>query len=207
VRYRSARSAGTLRAPRFRACVALVQRACPPIKRSSEATARAQQDQQIHEGKAMMSTGSAARDQWLAARRELWRGDTGAQRLGRAARGRRRAPGCASRRVRFDIGLRGAQDSGPLIRRARAATRHHFMLGPEFEAAARLPSIADGFNGFGLHLATWPMPLDCRLAGAAREAGRRTRRMGLTFSWASSVRRRPSTTLRGPKNGRRKKRD
>ncbi len=66
---------------------------------------------------------------------------------------------------------------------------YHFMFGPEFEAGCpSCSSIADGFNGFHVHLANRADANFVCISRAPLEKLRAyKRRMGWTFSWVSSL--------------------
>jgi predicted dithiol-disulfide oxidoreductase (DUF899 family) len=66
---------------------------------------------------------------------------------------------------------------------------YHFMFGPEY--AAGCPScsmIADGFNGFAVHLASHDVMLWAISRAPLAKLQSYKRRMGWTFPWASSFR-------------------
>src|SRR6201996_8904829 len=64
---------------------------------------------------------------------------------------------------------------------------YHFMFGPDYKAGCpSCSAIADGFNGFAVHLANHDVML-CAVSRAPLEKLQAyKRRMGWTFPWASS---------------------
>jgi len=128
------------------------------------------------------------REEWLAARRELLAAEKELTRRGdEVTRQRLELPW-----VRIDKDYAFDTDEGPasladLFRGRTQLLVYHFMLGPDF--AAGCPScsaIADGFDGFVVHLANHDVALTAvsRAPLAKIEAFRR--RMGWRFPWASS---------------------
>ncbi len=64
---------------------------------------------------------------------------------------------------------------------------YHFMFGPDYEAGCpSCSSIADGFNGFAIHLANHDVMLWAVSRAPIAELQDYKRRMGWTFPWASS---------------------
>ena len=132
------------------------------------------------------STGT--REEWLAARRELLQAEKELTRQSdEVARQRQELPW-----VRVDKTYRFETDEGSatladLFRGRSQLLVYHFMFGPDY--AAGCPScsaIADGFNGFVVHLANHDVML-CAISRAPLERLQEyKRRMGWTFPWASS---------------------
>jgi predicted dithiol-disulfide oxidoreductase (DUF899 family) len=129
------------------------------------------------------------REEWLAGRLELLRAEKElTRRTDELARQRRELPW-----VRIGKDYRFDTDDGPasladLFRGRSQLLVYHFMFGPGYTAGCPACSaIADGFNGFAIHLANhdvmlWVVsraPLD-KLQGYKR-------RMGWSFPWASSL--------------------
>ena len=129
------------------------------------------------------------RKDWLAARVELLaaekeftkRGDELAQR-------RRELPW-----VRIDKDYRFQTDKGSasladLFHGRSQLLVYHFMFGPDYTAGcATCSSIADGFNGFAVHLAHHDVLLMAVSRAPLAKIQAYKRRMGWTFPWASSV--------------------
>jgi predicted dithiol-disulfide oxidoreductase (DUF899 family) len=131
---------------------------------------------------------TGTRQEWLAARLELLEAEKElTRRSDELARRRRELPW-----VRIDKAYRFETDEGraalaDLFRGRSQLLVYHFMFGPDY--AAGCPScsaIADGFNGFAVHLAHHDVMLWAvsRAPLATLQAYRR--RMGWTFPWASS---------------------
>jgi predicted dithiol-disulfide oxidoreductase (DUF899 family) len=131
----------------------------------------------------------ANREEWLAARKELLAHEKEHTRLGDAlARQRRELPWVrVEKEYEFDTDD-GRKTLAQLFDGHPQLLVYHFMLGPEFEAGCpSCSSIADGFNGFHVHLAN---RADARLIAVSRaplgNLQAYKRRMGWTFAWASS---------------------
>jgi predicted dithiol-disulfide oxidoreductase (DUF899 family) len=128
------------------------------------------------------------REEWLTARLELLEAEKAHTRRGdELARWRQELPW-----VRVDKQYRFETEDGPasladLFRGNSQLLIYHFMFGPDFTAGCPACSaIADGFNGFVVHLANHDVTL-CAVSRAPLEKlqGYR-RRMGWSFPWASS---------------------
>ena len=64
---------------------------------------------------------------------------------------------------------------------------YHFMFGPDYEAGcATCSTIADGFNGFGVHLAHHDVTLAAVSRAPLAKLQAYKQRMGWSFPWASS---------------------
>jgi predicted dithiol-disulfide oxidoreductase (DUF899 family) len=129
------------------------------------------------------------REQWLAARRELLAREKAHTRRGdELARERRELPWVrVDREYTFDTDD-GTRTLAQLADGHAQMLVYHFMFGPEYEAGCPACSaIADGFNGFHVHLAH---RADTKLICISRAPLERLqaykRRMGWTFPWASS---------------------
>ncbi len=131
---------------------------------------------------------TGTREQWLAARLELLEAEKELT---------RRSDELAARRqqlpwVRVEKGYRFDTDEGSasladLFRGRSQLLVYHFMFGPDF--AAGCPScsaIADGFNGFAVHLAHHDVVLSAVSRAPLAKLQAFKRRMGWTFPWASS---------------------
>jgi len=132
---------------------------------------------------------TATREQWLAARLDLLDAEKAlTRRSDELARQRQELPW-----VRVDKAYRFDTDAGraslaDLFGGCSQLLVYHFMFGPDY--AAGCPScsmIADGFDGFAVHLANH----DVTLAAVSRAPLARLQaykqRMGWTFPWASSL--------------------
>ncbi|WP_394824946.1 DUF899 domain-containing protein [Pendulispora albinea] len=129
------------------------------------------------------------REQWLAARLELLEAEKEAtRRSDELARQRRQLPW-----VRVDEAYRfetddGTASLGDLFRGRSQLLVYHFMFGPDWEAGCPSCSmIADGFNGFAVHLANHDVMLWAVSLAPLPKLQAYKRRMGWTFPWASSL--------------------
>ena len=115
---------------------------------------------------------TGTREEWLAARLELLEAEKElTRRSDELARRRQELPW-----VRIDKEYRFETDEGSasladLFRGRSQLLVYHFMFGPDYTAGCpSCSSIADGFNGFAVHLANHDVMLCGGVAGAAREA-------------------------------------
>jgi predicted dithiol-disulfide oxidoreductase (DUF899 family) len=129
------------------------------------------------------------RAEWLAARKELLTREKEHTRKGdELARKRRELPWVrVEKEYTFDTDD-GQRTLTQLFDGHSQLLVYHFMLGPEFEAGCpSCSSIADGFNGFHVHLAN---RADASFFAVSRAPLQKLqaykRRMGWTFPWASS---------------------
>jgi predicted dithiol-disulfide oxidoreductase (DUF899 family) len=133
------------------------------------------------------STGS--REEWLAARIKLLKDEKELTRRGdELARRRQELPW-----VRIDRDYRFDTDEGKaslvdLFRERSQLLVYHFMFGPDYKAGcATCSTIADGFNGFAVHLAHHDVTLSAVSRAPLAKLQAYKRRMGWTFPWASSM--------------------
>ena len=131
---------------------------------------------------------TGTREDWLAARLELLEAEKElTRRSDELARRRQELPW-----VRIDKQYRFETDEGSasladLFRGRSQLLVYHFMFGPDY--AAGCPScsaIADGFNGFAVHLANHDVMLWAVSRAPLAKLQAYKRRMGWTFPWASS---------------------
>ncbi|KWV58388.1 thioredoxin [Bradyrhizobium macuxiense] len=136
----------------------------------------------------MTSHQIGTREQWLAARLDLLQAEKDLTRRSDAlARQRQALPW-----VRIDKDYRFDTDNGSasladLFRGRSQLLIYHFMFGPDY--AAGCPScsmIADGFNGFAVHLAHHDVMLSAVSRAPLPKLQAYKQRMGWTFPWASS---------------------
>jgi predicted dithiol-disulfide oxidoreductase (DUF899 family) len=134
-----------------------------------------------------MST-KGTREEWLAARRELLAAEKEHTRRGdELARQRQSLPW-----VRIDKEYAFDTDDGEasladLFRGRTQLLVYHFMLGPDFKAGCpSCSAIADGFDGFAVHLAHHDVMLTAVSRAPLANIHRYKQRMGWTFPWASS---------------------
>jgi predicted dithiol-disulfide oxidoreductase (DUF899 family) len=128
------------------------------------------------------------REEWLAARLGLLKEEKElTRRSDELARRRQELPW-----VRVDKAYRFETDEGSasladLFRGRSQLLVYHFMFGPDY--AAGCPScsmIADGFDGFAIHLANHDVTLSAVSRAPLAKLQAYKRRMGWTFPWASS---------------------
>lgn len=132
---------------------------------------------------------TGTREEWLAARLELLEAEKElTRRSDELARRRQELPW-----VRIDKEYLFKTDEGSasladLFRGRSQLLVYHFMFGPDYAAGCpACSSIADGFNGFAIHLANHDVML-CVVSRAPLEKLQAyKRRMGWTFPWASSL--------------------
>jgi predicted dithiol-disulfide oxidoreductase (DUF899 family) len=130
--------------------------------------------------------GSAS--EWLAARLELLEAEKElTRRSDEVARRRQELPW-----VRIEEEYRFETDKGKasladLFRGRSQLLIYHFMFGPDYTAGCPACSaIADGFNGFAIHLANHDVMLWAVSRAPLAKLQAYKRRMGWTFPWASS---------------------
>src|SRR5256712_3132085 len=132
---------------------------------------------------------TGTRKEWLAARLELLEAEKALTRHSdELARQRQELPW-----VRIDKEYRFETDEGTgsladLFRGRSQLLIYHFMFGPEFTAGCPVcSSIADGFDGFVVHLANHDVTLCAVSRAPLAKLQAYKRRMGWTFPWASSL--------------------
>ena len=128
------------------------------------------------------------REEWLAARLELLEAEKELTRRGdELARRRQELPW-----VRIDKEYQFEADEGTasladLFRARSQLLVYHFMFGPDYTAGCpACSSIADGFDGFAVHLANHDVTLCAVSRGPLAKLQAYKRRMGWSFPWASS---------------------
>src|SRR5258705_827099 len=126
---------------------------------------------------------------WLAARLELLEAEKElTRRSDELARRRQELPW-----VRIDKAYRFETDEGTafladLFRGRSQLLAYHFMFGPEYTAGCpSCSTIADGFNGFAVHLANHDVTLSAVSRAPLAKLQTYKRRMGWSFPWASSL--------------------
>jgi predicted dithiol-disulfide oxidoreductase (DUF899 family) len=136
----------------------------------------------------MTSHKTGTHEEWLAARLELLEAEKELTRRGdEVSRRRQELPW-----VRVDKDYRFETDEGTasltdLFRGRSQLLAYHFMFGPDYTSGCpSCSAIADGFNGFVVHLASHDVTL-CAVSRAPLENIQAyQRRMGWSFPWASS---------------------
>src|SRR4029078_6626622 len=131
---------------------------------------------------------SEPREEWLAARRNLLKTEKGwPRRSDEVARQREELPW-----VRIDKNYSFETDEGKasladLCRGRSQLLSYHFMCGPDSSAGCpACSSIADGFNGFAVHLANHDVTLWAVSRAPFAKLQAEKKRMGGNFPWASS---------------------
>jgi predicted dithiol-disulfide oxidoreductase (DUF899 family) len=128
------------------------------------------------------------REQWLAERLELLKAEKElVHRSDELAQRRQELPW-----VRVDKEYRFETDAGSasladLFRGRSQLLVYHFMFGPDYKAGCPSCSmIADGFDGFAVHLANHDVMLTAVSRAPQAKLSAYKQRMGWTFPWASS---------------------
>jgi predicted dithiol-disulfide oxidoreductase (DUF899 family) len=131
---------------------------------------------------------TATREEWLKARLDLLEAEKELTRRGdELAQRRQELPWVrVDKTYRFET-EEGSASLADLFQERSQLLVYHFMFGPDYKAGCPSCSmIADGFNGFGTHLANHDVMLwAVSRAPLAKLQGYR-QRMGWTFPWASS---------------------
>ena len=129
-----------------------------------------------------------AREEWLAARIELLAAEKEHTRRGdELARMRQELPWVrVEKEYRFETD-EGAATLVELFRGRSQRLIYHLMFGPDYTAACpSCSAIADGFNGFFVHLANHDVMLWAASRAPLIKLQAYQRRMGWSFPWASS---------------------
>jgi predicted dithiol-disulfide oxidoreductase (DUF899 family) len=131
---------------------------------------------------------TGTRQEWLAARLDLLQAEKElTRRSDELAQRRQELPW-----VRIDKEYRFATNEGSvsladLFRGRSQLLVYHFMFGPDFKAGCpSCSSIADGFNGFVVHLENHDVAMTAISRAPLEKLQAFKRRMGWTFPWASS---------------------
>ncbi len=129
-----------------------------------------------------------SREEWLAARLKLLQEEKELTRRGdELARRRQELPWVRiNKEYRFETD-EGSASLADLFRGRSQVLIYHFMFGPDYTAGCpACSSIADGFNGFAIHLANHDVMLWAVSRAPLAKLQAYKRRMGWTFPWASS---------------------
>jgi predicted dithiol-disulfide oxidoreductase (DUF899 family) len=131
---------------------------------------------------------TGTREEWLTARLALLEAEKALTRQSdELARRRQELPW-----VRIDKAYRFETDEGSasladLFRGRSQLLIYHFMFGPDYTAGCpSCSAIADGFDGFAVHLANHDVTLSAASRAPLAKLQAFKRRMGWTFPWASS---------------------
>jgi predicted dithiol-disulfide oxidoreductase (DUF899 family) len=131
---------------------------------------------------------TATRAEWLAARKELLKAEKElTHRSDELARRRQELPWVRiEKEYRFDTDD-GSASLADLFRGRCQLLVYHFMFGPDYTAGCpHCSAIADGFNGFWIHLANHDVMLWAVSRAPLAKLQAYKRRMGWNFPWASS---------------------
>ncbi len=130
-----------------------------------------------------------SRKEWIVARKKLLEAEKAlTRRSDELAQRRQELPW-----VRVDKQYRFETDEGraslaDLFRGRSQLLVYHFMFGPDYKAGCpSCSAIADGFNGFVIHLANHDVMLWAVSRAPLAKLQAYKRRMGWTFPWASSA--------------------
>ncbi len=136
----------------------------------------------------MTSHRTGTREEWLAMRLELLEAEKElTRRSDEVARRRQELPWVRiDKTYRFDTD-EGAASLADLFKGRSQLLVYHFMFGPDFETGCpSCSAIADGFEGFAIHLANHDVMLWAVSRAPLARLQAFKRRMGWTFPWASS---------------------
>jgi predicted dithiol-disulfide oxidoreductase (DUF899 family) len=131
---------------------------------------------------------TGTRDEWLAARLDLLKAEKDlTHRSDEVARRRQDLPWVRiGKQYEFHTD-EGSASLANLFRGRSQLLVYHFMFGPDYTAGCPACSaIADGFNGFAVHLANHDVMLWAVSRAPLEKLQAYKRRMGWTFPWASS---------------------
>src|SRR5215472_8347008 len=132
---------------------------------------------------------TGTREEWLAARLGLLAAEKELTRQSDAvAQRRQQLPWVRiDKAYRFDT-AEGSATLADLFRGRSQLLVYHLMFGPDYTAACpSCSAIADGFNGFAVHLANHDVMLWAVSRAPLARLQAYKRRMGWTFPWASSA--------------------
>jgi len=131
---------------------------------------------------------TGTREEWLKARLELLQAEKElTRRSDELARKRQELPWVrVDKTYRFETGD-GLASLADLFRGRSQLIVYHFMFGPDYTAGClSCSAIADGFNGFAVHLANHDVMLSAVSRAPLAKLEAYKQRMGWTFPWASS---------------------
>jgi predicted dithiol-disulfide oxidoreductase (DUF899 family) len=136
----------------------------------------------------MTTHATGTRGDWLAARLELLDAEKElTRRSDQLAQRRQELPWVRiDKQYRFETD-RGSASLADLFQGRSQLLVYHFMFGPDYTAGCPSCSmIADGFDGFAVHLANHDVTLSAVSRAPLAKLQAYKRRMGWTFPWASS---------------------
>ena len=129
-----------------------------------------------------------SQEEWLSARMELLKAEKELTRHSdEVARKRQELPWVSiDKEYQFDTD-EGKMSLADLFKGRSQLFIYHFMFGPDYTAGCpRCSNIADGFNGFQVHLANHDVMLWAVSRAPLQKLRAYKQRMGWTFPWASS---------------------
>jgi predicted dithiol-disulfide oxidoreductase (DUF899 family) len=132
---------------------------------------------------------TGTREEWLTARLDLLAGEKELTRRGdELARQRRALPWVEIEKdYRFETDD-GSASLAELFRGRSQLLVYHFMFGPDYSAGCPACSaIADGFDGFAIHLANHDVMLWAVSRAPIEKLRAYRQRMGWSFPWASAL--------------------
>ncbi|MET0984582.1 MAG: DUF899 domain-containing protein [Steroidobacteraceae bacterium] len=132
---------------------------------------------------------TGTREEWLSARLALFEAEKElTRRSDELARQRQQLPWVrVDRAYRFET-EEGNASLADLFRGRSQLLVYHFMFGPDYKAGCpSCSAIADGFNGFAVHLANHDVMLSAVSRAPLAKLQAYRQRMGWTFPWASSL--------------------
>src|SRR5437764_8387275 len=132
---------------------------------------------------------TGTREEWLAARLELLEAEKElTRRSDELARRRQELPWVRiQKEYRFETD-EGSASLADLFRGRSQLLVYHFMFGPDYTAGCpHCSAIADGFDGFVIHLANHDVTLSAVSRAPLAKLQAFKRRMGWSFPWASSL--------------------
>ena len=130
-----------------------------------------------------------SQEEWIAARKELLEAEKElTRRSDELARRRQDLPWVRiQKEYRFETD-EGSASLADLFRGRSQLLVYHFMFGPDYTAGCpSCSAIADGFNGFVVHLANHDVMLWAVSRAPLAKLQAYKRRMGWSFPWASSL--------------------
>ena len=136
----------------------------------------------------MTAPTTGTREQWLAARLELLEAEKElTRRSDELARRRRELPWVRiEKEYRFETEA-GTRTLAELFDGRSQLIVYHFMLGPDYAAGCpNCSAIADGFDGFVVHLANRDVTMLCVSRAPLEKLLAYRERMGWSFPWVSS---------------------
>ncbi|MEO5719213.1 MAG: DUF899 domain-containing protein [Chthoniobacterales bacterium] len=127
--------------------------------------------------------------EWMAARKELLAAEKALTRQSDEIAQRRQEPPWVrvEKDYRFETET-GSASLSDLFKGRSQLLVYHFMFGPDYTAGCpSCSAIADGFDGFAVHLANHDVTLAAVSRAPFTKLQEFKRRMGWTFPWASSL--------------------